>query len=144
MADISKDPNPALRAELQAAIDAIIPQIKGLEDLSRNEFSDQSSAAISNQLQILRRRANLLNDVVTALNAVIERGAELMDDGYPRLPEIHVPDVIISEITTFYNDIKTGVGVFVSGMNVQDQALVDAASAAVKANIATLGDVIKN
>lgn len=90
------DPNPALRAEINAALDIIRPQIKGLIDFSKIVVSSSPvAAAVSAQIQARQHRQSLLGAVLTALDSVIMARSELADNDYPNLPNVEsTPEVL--------------------------------------------------
>jgi hypothetical protein len=109
---MADDPNPALRAELQAAIDVLAPQIRGLTDLDTISLSSDLKAAIDQQIVVRQRRSNLLSSVISTLDRVIVARTALEADGYPTLPTAIIAQTLFTELKGDNSDIDAAVGVF--------------------------------
>lgn len=144
MATNSNDPNPALRAEWQAALDILNPQIRGLQNIARNPLSTHATTAVAAELEIRQRRASMLMDAIASLDVVITRRETLAADSYPGMQNIPVGADVFAEIQGIENDQVAASSVFgASAASPQDQATISAADTAVKANTAALGNAMK-
>jgi len=105
-------PNPALRAELLAALDVVIPQVRGLQDFAKTSLSDTTLNAVKTQIEVRSRRADLIQKVLNALDAVTVARATLEADGYPALPRAEVFAAIAKEIQEQKDDLAIAAGIF--------------------------------
>jgi hypothetical protein len=97
--DLPSDPNPTLRAELTAALTAIMPQIHGLADMGAiASLSTASRAQIQAVLTGRQRRRDLIQAVLTALDAVVVAIQNLEADGYPALDPLPVLPDLFTEL----------------------------------------------
>jgi hypothetical protein len=104
----------ALRAEMQAALDALEPEVRGLQELKAIAISSSARLAVSTQIDIRTRRRNLLGAVVAALDAVVASRASLVADGYPAMQKAAVFGPVFDEIRAQSGDIAVAAGLFVS------------------------------
>src|SRR5579859_6802932 len=74
-----------LRAELQAALAVLAPQIRGLNDLSKTSISTELLNQIDEQITNRVRRQSLIQAVLNGLDAVDGELSALENDGYPDL-----------------------------------------------------------
>jgi len=113
MADDPLDPNPALRAELEAAIAVLAPQIRGLHDFATPiSISPSLLADFNEQITERERRRNLEQAVIDALDAVIVARRALAADGYPGLPNIAIPPELFAELQGQNSDLAAAAGIF--------------------------------
>jgi hypothetical protein len=100
--DLPSDPNPTLRAELTAALDVLVNpkgQIHGLIDMEAiASLSTASRTQIATVLTGRQRRRDLIQAVLTALDAVVAAIQNLEADGYPALDPFPVLPTVLSEI----------------------------------------------
>jgi hypothetical protein len=103
----------ALRAEMQAAIQALVPGLRGLQELaSITTLSSSARMAITDQIDRRGRRTDLLKAVLSALDALDAAGAALAVDGYPDMPKIQIFGPVFDEIQGHSGDIATAVALF--------------------------------
>ncbi|MES2146706.1 MAG: hypothetical protein V4491_02540 [Pseudomonadota bacterium] len=112
MTDIPNDPNPALRAELLAAIDVLDPQIGGLRDLAEASISEDLRADIRNQILTRERRRGLIEAVLGVLDQVIVEREALAADGYPVLPPMELPESEYEELQAELAEILAAIAIF--------------------------------
>jgi len=110
---MADDVNPALRAEIEAALDVIGPQIDGLRDLSRIEASEGFIIAVTEQYNEHVHRESLLTDVVQALDAVNEAMAALEADGYPATHTVDADATILAEKDKQQAEIAAAFSLFI-------------------------------
>ena len=110
---MATDPNPALRAELEAALAVIDPQIRGLHDLAVVSISEELATAIKEEIAVRERRQQLLNMTLGRLDSVVDALEELEADGYPALPDAALPPDLFAELQGEDADLDAGSGVFV-------------------------------
>jgi hypothetical protein len=82
------DPNPALRAELQAAEISLASQVRGLQDLAKMSRSVAAANIIGPELVVRQRRLNLIIDAINSLDFLGEELEELYADGYPNFAPV--------------------------------------------------------
>lgn len=109
---MADDPNPALRAELLAALAVLAPQIRGLYDLADIPASDGLEVAIARQIAERERRRDLINAAIAALDGALEALNALEADGYPALPTAPLRADMLAELQGEHADIETAVGLF--------------------------------
>ena len=103
-----------LRAELQAALAVLAPQIRGLNDLSKTSISTELLNQIDEQITNRVRRQSLIQAVLNGLDAVDGELSALENDGYPDLPPVAVLGSLFSELQEENSDLAAGVAVFTS------------------------------
>ena len=108
------DPDPALRAELMAAIAVIDPMIKGLEDLSTIPPSSDLGLIVAAELAKLQHRRILLDRAVGALDIVVDARITLVDDGYPVIDQVQIPTVIFDELNAEVANVQAAAKLFQS------------------------------
>lgn len=111
---MANDPNPALRAELTTALEVIKPQIRGLHDLAAVSISAELRAEIVKNIGLREHRRDLLNNVLIALDHVVDQLRELEADGYPALDPAVVQQSLVSELAEENKDIVAAAAVFVA------------------------------
>jgi hypothetical protein len=109
---MADDPNPALRAELTAALAVLAPQIRGLRDLSAVSISSDLVAEIIVQAGDRERRRDLIHAVISALDQVVATRVALEADGYPTLTTSPVVQSLFSELQEEAGDLQAAVAVF--------------------------------
>jgi hypothetical protein len=112
MADDPLDPNPALRAELEAALAILNVQIRGLHDLAAVSISPELLAEINEQIIARERRRDLIQAVLNALDGVVVARRALSADGYPALPDIELSTDLFQELQGQDSDLKAAIGIF--------------------------------
>ena len=109
---MATDPNPALRAELEAALAVIDPQIRGLHDLAVVSISAELIAAIELQIVERERRQHLLQDAIASLDGVVAALDALEADGYPALPDATLDPALFDELQGEDADLDAASGIF--------------------------------
>lgn len=109
---MADDVNPALRAELEAALAVIEPQIRGLHDLMTVSITEELRAEIEAQIEVRERRANLIQAVLDQLDATNAAQAALEADGYPTLLNAELPPGLFTELQGEETDLDAAVAVF--------------------------------
>jgi hypothetical protein len=102
----------ALRAEINAALDVVVPQVRGLSDLLRTSLIAASQYEVERVLGLRRRREHLLNDVIGALDALDRAMESLIADDYPNLPNVDVTGEAISDLAEERADLTSALSVF--------------------------------
>ena len=110
--DIPLDPNPELRAELEAAKAVLEPELRGLRDLFVVSISAELQASVNEQILVRQQRLDLINAVLASLDGVVTARAALAQDGYPALPDAPLPDDQFTELQGQGADFKAAFGVF--------------------------------
>lgn len=109
---MADDPNPALRAELVAALAVLAPQIRGLHDLAAVSISADLATEIGKQIAARERRRDLINTVIQWLDGALQALNALQGDGYPALPTVSLPATLLSELRGEETDLDAAVGLF--------------------------------
>jgi hypothetical protein len=112
MADIPLDPNPELRAELEAALAVLEPELRGLRDLFVVSISAPLQSSVNEQILVRQRRVDLINATLAALDGVVTARTALEADGYPALPDAPLPADQFTELQGQDADFKAAIGVF--------------------------------
>ena len=94
-------------SDLLAVIARIEPQIRGLIDLMNNPnvIASDAMAAMQEQLNIRQRRLAFIKAVLTAID-------ELLDDGYPILDPMKIPQTVLDIIAQRIADVVKAAEVF--------------------------------
>lgn len=106
------DVNPALRAELLAALAVIEPQIRGLHDLMTVSITPELRAEIEVETVKRERRRDLIQTTLNQLDATNVAHDALEADGYPALPPVELPPDLFSELRGEESDLDAAVGIF--------------------------------
>lgn len=106
------DINPALRAELMAAIEVLEPQIRGLHDLELVSISGGLLSEIATQTREREERRALIEAVLAAMDAVNAAYEQLVNDGYPALPPDALPPDLMDELRWEMADLAAARAVF--------------------------------
>lgn len=109
---MADDPNPALRAELVAAVTVLAPQIRGLHDLEAVSISTELRTTISTQVADRERRRDLIQAVLNCLDQTLAALRLLEQDGYPQLPVMRLQQSQFLELQDEAGDIRAAVAVF--------------------------------
>jgi hypothetical protein len=109
---MADDVNPALRAELEAALAVLEPEIRGLHDLTTVSISTELQTEINKQIDIREHRRDLIQSVLNSMNATNAARNALEADGYPALPDAVLSPVLFSELKGEDADITAAIGVF--------------------------------
>jgi len=104
--------NASLRQEIEAALETLSPQIRGLEDLLHVSLSSEALQAIGEELADHQRRKALLLAVITALDAVENARLDLGADGYPEMPKREVSFAVYEELLIQLADIEAALEEF--------------------------------
>jgi hypothetical protein len=112
MADIPLDPNPELRAELEAALAVLEPELRGLRDLFVVSVSPALQSSINDQILVRQRRVDLINATLAALDSAVAARTALEADGYPALPDAPLPADQFTELQGQDADLQAAIGVF--------------------------------
>jgi len=110
MAD--NDPNPELRAEIEAALDAIFPQIEGLIDLQGINASPEFKTLVTDQLNAHKHRESLLIGVANSLDAVVAARDALGADGYPNTDPVPVDALLFAEMEKQRAEVEAAFALF--------------------------------
>lgn len=109
---MADDPNPALRAELIAAMAVLNPQIRGLHDLETVSISAELKATVTGQVADRERRRDLIQAVLTCLDQTLAALRLLEQDGYPALPAAPIMGSLFSELQEENSDLAAAIAVF--------------------------------
>jgi hypothetical protein len=109
---MADDPNPALRAELVAALAVLAPQIRGLHDLAVVSISSDLAAEVAKQIAMRTDRRDLIKAVIAALDGALQSLNALQADGYPSLPTVPLQAALLSELRGEETDLDAAVGLF--------------------------------
>lgn len=109
---MADDVNPALRAELNAALEVLAPQIRGMHDLINVSISDELRAEVADVVQKRERRRDLIQAVLNNLDATLSARTALETDGYPTLPHVSIVNSQFTELQGEAADLQAAVGVF--------------------------------
>jgi hypothetical protein len=86
------------RAEWQAALDEIIPQIRGLEDKVNDALSEELRAVLKQRLAFLKQRQTLILQAKAAQDAADNAMSALEQHGFPELPDMEIPATLMEEL----------------------------------------------
>jgi hypothetical protein len=100
------------RAELEAALAEIEPQIRGLDDLARVSISADLQAKVVEHGTTLKRRRDLIQAELNAMDAVDNAHDALLADGYPETPPASLTDSLYAELQIQEADIEAAVSTF--------------------------------
>lgn len=110
---MADDPNPQLRASLNAALNVVTPEVRGLIDLlALPRISSGLHDSLMAALQKRQFRENLLQTAISGLDAVVQALANLEEDGYPSLDPISLPSDQLAELQGDAGDLNAAVSVF--------------------------------
>lgn len=108
---MADDINHTLRSELNAALEALAPQLRGLADLAASPtISGELQGVVRQQIADRDRRQTLIKAVLAALDNAIEQMKALQADGYPDLPT--VPLAQFAELKAEQADIAAAAAIF--------------------------------
>lgn len=106
------DINPALRAELLAAVEVLEPQLRGLHDLAAVSVSGGLMAEINDQIRSREQRRTLIQNVLAAMDATNGTFLQLLNDGYPALPDDVLSTALMDELRGEMADLAAAEAVF--------------------------------
>jgi len=109
---MAQDPNPTLRAELNAQLVVLAPQIRGLHDLANTSISPDLRTAVELEITERERRRDLIEASLAALDAAVNRLDDLEADGYPNLVPGSVPNSLFEELKEENADLTAAIGLF--------------------------------
>ena len=115
VAKADPDPNTALRAEYEAALAALEPQIRGLNDLIITPTSADLQTSLQAELDQLKERRTLLNAGIEALDGIAAAQAALAADGYPEVPMAVLAASLLEELGAEVKDIEAAQALFEAG-----------------------------
>lgn len=95
----------ALRLEIAAAIAAIEPQLRGMQDLARVSLSVEVMGYISRETAVYSQRYALLCKAADALDAI-------ETDGYPDIEKAGLPHDLYAELMQERDDLLAAIGAF--------------------------------
>lgn len=107
-----------LRAELNAALAILAPQIRGLNDLSKTSISADLLVQVEEQITVRIRRQGLIQAVLAGLDAVDGEMTQLTADGYPALAQAPVMGSLFSELQEENSDLAAALSVFAPESNI--------------------------
>ncbi len=102
------------RAELNAALAVLKPQLKGLADLRDTSISPDLKQAVIDQITARTHRQDLIHAALAALDAANVALTNLNDDDYPNLPTAPVPGSLFAELQEEKSDLAAAMSVFAS------------------------------
>jgi hypothetical protein len=114
MADDLFDPNPELRAEYEAALAAINPEIRGLHYVANDSVSSELITNYNEQIVEREHRRDLIQAAVDSLDFVVVARRTLAADGYPILPKIQLSTELYQEAKRQNSDTDAALGIFES------------------------------
>lgn len=109
---MAEDPNPVLRAELNAAIAVLDPQIRGLDDMEHVSVSPELRAQFSATKKARIRRRDLCQAVLNNLDATFNAIKALEADGYPNLPPVAISPNLMTELGGQDSDLDEAIKLF--------------------------------
>ena len=92
------DPNPALRAEIGAAIEVLAPKVRGLIELCKMVDPGALLAALQERLTQAQRKLGLMRAVLIHLDRVVQSRTALAATGYPALETMALPPALYAEL----------------------------------------------
>lgn len=109
---MADDVNAAWRAEIEAALAVIGPEIEGLIDLQGIHASAEFLAFIAAQLSKFEGRENLMRAVIAALDAANVARALLEASGYPSVDKIPMEHALFEEKKKQQAEIEAAFALF--------------------------------
>jgi hypothetical protein len=109
---MAADPNPALRAELMAALDVLAPQLRGLADLAAVSH-DALLDSINEQIASRTSRRDLIQSCIDHLDSTRDALTALEADGYPELPHSSIATAQWAALQEEVADVAAAKAVFV-------------------------------
>lgn len=109
---MASDTIAGLGTELDAALAALVPKIRGLEDLTKVSLSPQPAASVQTALAAHNRRRDYIQVVKAKLADLIDARANLVDDGYPQPILATVSPSIFQEFLEQQADLAAAFGEF--------------------------------
>ena len=106
------DPNPALRAELEAALKVLEPQIRGTDDIAHVSVSKALRTADEKLRDDRIRRQSLINEVLKQLDETAAAVTQLKNDGYPDLPQMQLTPELWEELKVQKADLDAAFALF--------------------------------
>ncbi len=110
---MAADPNPVLRAELEAALAVLAPQIRGLHDWATPvSISPELVGEINDEIVVRERRRDLIQKVLDDLDQAFADLKTLEVDGYPELPPVSLTANLFNELQGQLSDVEAATAVF--------------------------------
>jgi hypothetical protein len=106
------DPNPALRAQLEASIAVIEPQIRGLIDLRATPAQADLATDMTAQITLYQNWRALLQNVLNDLNQTVVDMEALEATGWPNWPVTELPGSVYTELQGELSDIAAAAATF--------------------------------
>jgi hypothetical protein len=95
----------AFRTELNAALDVISPQLRGLKDIAAQQISADLMSDVQSQTTERQMREDAINAVLAAM--------DLLDaNGYPDLPGAVIQGSLFAELQEHISDVASAAVVF--------------------------------
>ncbi len=110
---MADDINPALRAEYNAALEILMPQLRGLHDLALVSLSADAKTEINAQIVARERRESLIRATLAELDQAVVARTALEADGYPMLPTEEVVGAVFTEMQGERTDLEIALDLFV-------------------------------
>lgn len=105
-------PFDSLREEINKAIAALDPEVRGLDDLTKVSLSSATLAVVADAKESHRRRRELLNVVIQDLDQLENALTNLTNDGYPALPKSNVDELVFAELQGQLADLQSAIAQF--------------------------------
>lgn len=113
---MADDINAARRTELNNQLNDLAPKIRGLDDLAAPgvSISPDLRAKVVEQSNIYKRRRDLIQAELSAMDNTNLQHTNLLADGYPTVPPASVPDSLYAELHEEQSDLQAAISVFQS------------------------------
>ena len=109
---MADDINPALRAELLAALAVIQPQLRGMRVLAAVGVSSDLMSLLNSEIAERQNRATLVQNVLNELDATVSALGLLEADGYPVLYNVLTSPSLLAELQMEEADIASATQLF--------------------------------
>lgn len=110
---MADDVNPDRRAEYEAALAVLAPQIEGLQSIGNDpDMSPDAHNKILEELSDRVRRDGLLRKALADLDACNAAHDALLDDGYPDMPKGMVTAQVFDELAARRTAVDAAVEQF--------------------------------
>jgi len=109
---MAADPNPTLRAQLEAALAVLAPQIRVLHDLAAISIPTELRVIVNDAIATREPRRDLILEVIAALDAVLAVLNNLEGDGFPDLPNVTITPILLQALHDALSDLNAGASVF--------------------------------
>lgn len=109
---MADDINFDRRTELEAALDVLEPQIRGLHDLAAVSISRDLKAAIDREVAARERRRNLIRAEIAEMDQANTAHDKLLADGYPNLNVVALEPALFDELQGENADLDAATAIF--------------------------------